>query len=118
MREIVPRNQLVKEGTAGVFSLAGGGGVLLLSAFVGGGFSLLGLLLGGAVAFVGAAVSRDQKDRMVGLGIMAAGVLTAAASLPLIGGIGSFLLGASGIGLLGLGGYNLYRFYRGMRSRA
>ena len=37
--------------------------------------------------------------------------------IPVIGGLGSTLLKLGGIGLLGLGGYNVYQFIRNLRRR-
>ena len=37
--------------------------------------------------------------------------------VPVVGGLGSTLLKLGGIGLLGLGGYNVYQFIRNLRRR-
>lgn len=37
--------------------------------------------------------------------------------IPVVGGLGSTLLKLGGIGLLGLGGYNIYQFIRNLRRR-
>jgi hypothetical protein len=49
--------------------------------------------------------------------VTGAGILTAAASLPIIGGLAGFLMGAAGVGLLIGGGISLYKFIKGLKSR-
>jgi hypothetical protein len=118
MSDIVPRSQLNKRGVQGVAAIAGGIGVLILSAF--GGHLIGGLLVGGAITIVGLALSGSKNDRTVGLVTAALGAATIISSIPFLRGIGGFFHGlmvASGIVLLGIGGLSLFRFISGLRKR-
>jgi hypothetical protein len=118
MGDIVPRDQLVKQGMKGLGGVAGGIGLFILKAFTGGAvISLPGLIVGGIVAVVGLAIGSSREDRKAGMVVTAAGVLTAVASLPLVRGLGSTLLTLGGIGLLGMGIYSLAKFLANLRRR-
>lgn len=120
MNELVPRDQLVKQGSRGVGGLVGGAGLLVLHSIaqIGAGFSLPGLIVGGVLAVTGIGFSSGSKaDKTGGMILTGAGVLTGLAALPIVGGLASGLMWLSGLGLLGVGGVNLYRFIRGLRKR-
>ncbi|TVQ38405.1 MAG: hypothetical protein EA384_09315 [Spirochaetaceae bacterium] len=121
MREIVPRETLVKQGMRGFGGVGGGVGLLVLQSLarIGGGFSLPGLIVGGGLTLFGLGVAaKDPTDRDAGLVTAAAGIMTGVASLPIVGGLASGLMWISGVGLLAIGGYNLYRFFRGIKARS
>jgi hypothetical protein len=120
MNDLVPRDQLVREGSRGIGGLIGGTGLLVLHgiASIGAGFSLPGLIVGGLVTVTGLGLTQGTKaDKTGGLVVAGAGALTALASLPIVGGLASGLMWVAGFGLLGVGGVNLFRFIRGMRKR-
>jgi hypothetical protein len=78
----------------------------------------LGLLLLRGLTSFGAGLSAGKKADRIGGGIIAAGgVLTAVASLPVVGGLASGLMWLGGVGLLGAGVVNIVRFARGLRAR-
>ncbi|MFP4483690.1 MAG: hypothetical protein ACLFO1_02425 [Spirochaetaceae bacterium] len=120
MNDLVPRDQLVRQGSRGVGGVVGGAGLLILHsiAAIGAGFSLPGIIVGGVLAVTGAGLASGTKtDKTGGMVLAGAGVLTGLASLPIIGGLASGLMWVAGLGLLGVGGVNLFRFIRGMRKR-
>ncbi len=120
MNDLVPRDELVRQGSRGVGGLIGGTGLLVLHslATIGAGFSLPGIIVGGALAVTGVGLSSGTKaDKTGGMVLAGAGVVTGIASLPIIGGLAGGLMWVAGLGLLGAGGVNLYRFIRGLRKR-
>jgi len=119
MGDIVPRNQLVKQGFAG-FAGVGGGIVLLILqgiAHLGKGFSLAGLIVGGIIALIGAVVTSSPEDRRAGMVTLGAGALTVVGSLPMIGGLARGLMVFGGIVLMGAGLWSLFKFWRNLRKR-
>lgn len=111
-RDIVPTRTLVKQGTAGVGGVVAGAVLLLL----GGLGPIGGAIIGGILALGGLGVAASSKEDRTAGGIMAgAGVLTILSGIGW--GLGGTLLWISGIGLLGLGAYSLYKFIKGLRSR-
>ena len=116
MSDLVPRKTLVKQATKGLGGL-GGGIVLLVLSSLGG---VPALVVGGVLAVVGAVISTSKDDRSAGLVTAAAGVLTILAGIPLaaLSAISGSLMIASGIGLIAAGGYNLFKFIRGLKSRS
>jgi hypothetical protein len=117
MNEIVPRQTLVSYGTRGVFGVGGGIALLVLGGVAGIGL-IPGLAVGGAVTAIGlGTASRSKQERVPGMIAAGAGILTGVASLPLVGGLAGGLLSLGGIGLLGAGGYSLYKFFKGLKAR-
>lgn len=125
MNDLVPRStqEIRKSGVVGVGSSIAGVGLLVLNALSGG---LLGIIGGGLVALGGLGVmnSHEAVDKKMGGLVTAAGAVTVAASLfhmipglHGLAGLGSFALWASGLGLLGVGIYNIVRFVKGLKSR-
>lgn len=113
MGDIVPRESVVKFAT----NAAGGviGGILMLSLRH---LPLVpALIIGGVFALAGLIISRSRDDRTTGGILAGAGVLIAVAGIPLIGAIAGFLMVISGIGLLTVGVLNIFRFFKGLRSR-
>lgn len=120
MNEIVPRETLLKQGMRGFGGVGAGTGLLLLQSIarIGSGFSLPGLIVGGGLTLFGLGLAtKDPTERDAGLVAAGAGLLTGIASLPIIGGLAGALMWVSGVGLLGVGGVNLYRFFQGIRAR-
>ena len=113
MGDIVPRKTLVKYGSQGVAGLVGGTVLLVLN-----GLGPVGsLVIGGIVAAVGLVLSRSPEDKTVGFVALGAGAITAVTAIKFLGGIAGTLLRVSGLGLLVLGGFNVFRFIRGYRKR-
>ncbi|GAH81024.1 unnamed protein product [marine sediment metagenome] len=117
MGDLVPRQELVKQGVKGVAGVGGGIGLLILNGIASAGF-LPGLIVGGLVTVVGMVIGSSKEDRRAGLITIAAGAATIAASIPLIDRIVSWLLPVAGIGLIVAGGYSLFKFWRNLRKRS
>ena len=120
MSDIVPRNQLAKQGVYGV--MAAGGGVALLILAGGTWFATIA----GAVLFIaGLALSGSKSDRT--LGVVTAVVGGVALATGLLGHIpvlswfvhaADFVIRATGIVLIGTGIYSLIRFFGNLRKRS
>lgn len=116
MGDIVPRDQLTKQAMTGVGGLAGGVALLVLRALTGS--TVGGLIIGGIAAIVGLVMARDREDRKAGLVALAAGALTILGlAIPGIRGLASTLMLISGIGLLGFGGWSLFKFLRNLKRQ-
>ena len=115
MGDIVPRDQVSKQAMKGVGGVAGGIGLLVLRGLTA--TPLVGLIAGGALVVAGGLMSRSKADRRAGMVTVIAGAITAVAALPLVGGLGKFMLLLSGAGLIGTGAYSLYRFFKNLRQR-
>ncbi len=115
MGDMVPRKQLVNQGSKGLGGIVGGTVLLVLTSITA---PIPSLIVGGIIGLVGLAMSRSKDDRKAGLVVAAAGVLTAITAIPAIGGLAGWFLGVSGVGLLIMGGWNLIKFIRGYRKRA
>jgi hypothetical protein len=121
MGDIVPRNQLVKQGVQGIAGVGGGIGLLILRAIAAigeGAFSVAGLIVGGVVTVAGFVIMSSPEDRRAGVITIGAGALTLAASLPLIGGIANAFMWIGGFGLIVAGAVSLFRFLRNLRRRS
>jgi hypothetical protein len=121
MGDIVPRNQLVKQGVQGVAGIGGGIGLLILRGIAAIGeaaFSVPGLIIGGVVTVAGMIIMSSREDRRAGMITIGAGVLTLAASLPLVGGIANAFMWIGGLGLIVAGGISLFRFLRNLKRRS
>jgi len=121
MGDIVPRNQLVKQGVQGIAGIGGGVGLLILRAITNIGdvvFSVPGLVVGGVVTIAGLVITSSPEDRNAGMITIGAGALTLAASLPLVGGIAKVFMWIGGIGLIAAGAVSLFRFLRNLRRRS
>ncbi len=120
MNEIVPSDRLVRYGMTGISGTVVGVGLLFLSGFAGAGLSIAGLVVGGGLTAFGLSASSkaaNKDDRAGGMVTAGAGALTVVASLPLIGGLAGGLMSLAGFGLLGYGGYSLFKFIKGLRAR-
>ena len=121
MGDIVPRNQLVKQGVQGIAGVGGGIGLLILRAIAAigeGAFSVAGLIVGGVVTVAGFVIMSSPEDRRAGVITIGAGALTLAASLPLIGGVANAFMWIGGFGLIIAGAVSLFRFLRNLRRRS
>ena len=96
----------------GAGGIAGGIALMSLTGFVAGHF-VPALVVGGLVLWGSWKLFQKPNSALVGL---AAGVLVAAAGLPLVGGLASLLLGLSGFGLLAGGAWAIYQTVRSRRS--
>jgi len=89
-------------------------------------FPLIGGLISGGLLLVGIAglFGRSKTDKLAGGGALligAAGLSSVLKSVPILGalaGFSSFVMGAGAVALLGYGAYNIYKFVKGLRSRA
>jgi hypothetical protein len=121
MGDLVPRKELTRQGVRGVAGLFGGIGVFILRAIaspgVGAAISLPGLIAAGVISLAGLVIATNKEDRQAGFYTVGAGILTAAASLPLLGRVGGFLLLVAGLGLVGGGLWSLLKFWHNLRKR-
>ena len=114
VNEIVPREEVSKQGVRAAGGIAGGIGLLVLAALG----PVAGAIAGGLLAIVGVSQTRSKQDRRPGWVLASVGAAALVASVvPGIGGLAEVLLRLSGIGLLGFGGYSLYQFIRNLRRR-
>ena len=113
MGDLVPKKQLVNYGSKGIGGVVGGAVILALNALN----PIASLIVGGIIGLFGLGMSRSADDRKMGLFTAAAGAAVAITAIPAIGGLAGWLLGVSGIGLLALGGWNLFKFIRGYKKR-
>jgi hypothetical protein len=116
MSDIVPRNELSRNGVRGVIALGGGITAFVLAGMGGWG----GIIIGGLIALVGLALSGPKKDRTGGIVIAVAGaaVVVSSLGLPLLSGLVDWVMRAAGIVLIGIGGFSLFKFISGMRKRS
>lgn len=116
--------ELRNRGTRGVMSVVGGVGLLVVNSLLH--LPILGFVVSGALVVVGlgALFGRAKTDKLAGgvaLLAGAAGLSTVLYKVPIIGalaGFASFVIGAGAVVLLGIGGWNIYKFVKGLRSRA
>ena len=112
MGDIVPRQELTKQGIQGVGGV--GGGILLL---VLSGGSIFAAILGGILTIAGLAIGRSREDRIPGAVVAGAGILGILSVIPFLSGVAGTLLTISGIGLLAMGGWKLVKFLMNLRKR-
>jgi len=113
MSNLIPRDQLVKDGLKGFGAVGGGLAVLILKALSSS--LIVGLLAAGIVTIAGIAIGSSREDRNAGLITVAVGVLTGIAAIipPL-----RWLMSIAGWGLLAAGGVALFRFFKNLRKRS
>jgi hypothetical protein len=125
MSDLVPRNQLSKQGVTGVVAIAGGIGTFIVQGLIHtvsaigtvGHFHVGGLIIGGVVTLIGLALSGGKKGRAAGVITAVAGAAVAVASLPIVGGIAQALMWIGGAGLIVTGVVSLWRFFSNLRKR-
>ena len=118
MNDMVPSSTLSKYGVAAVGGIAGGVGLWVLSLLSH--IPVIGLVAGGLVALVGvgAMSSHAPEDKRAGFVTAAAGGLTVLSNIGLFAGMASSLMGVAIFGLLGMGGWNAFKFMKGLKTRA
>jgi hypothetical protein len=117
MGDIVPRDQLTKQAMTGVGGVAGGIALLVVRALTGS--TVGGLVIGGIAALVGLIMTKDRADRKAGLVALAAGGITVLGlAIPGLRTLAGTLLLISGIGLLGFGGWSLFKFIKNLRRQS
>jgi len=113
MSNLIPRDQLVKDGLKGFGAVGGGLAILILKALSSS--LIVGLLAAGIVTIAGIAIGSSREDRNAGLITVAVGVLTGiAAIIPSL----RWLMSIAGWGLLAAGGVALFRFFKNLRKRS
>lgn len=98
----------------GAGGIAGGIALMSLTGIVAGNF-VLALGVGAAILWGSWKLFQKPNSALVGMVGLAAGVLVAAAGIPLVGGLASLLLGVSGIGLVAGGAWALYQVFKSRR---
>lgn len=112
-------SDLMKRETRGKIALGAGGiagGIALMSltGFVAGNF-VPALVVGALILWGSWKLFQKPNSALVGMVGLAAGVLVAAAGIPLVGGLASLLLGISGVGLVAGGAWALYQVFKSRR---
>ena len=113
MNEMVPRKELERNAMTGIGGIGGGLAILAVTSVVTGS-PIIGLLVAGGMAAGGYGMTRSAEDRTAGKVLMGVGALTAVSAVT---GVGSGIFSLAGIGLIGWGGYSIYKFLKGMKSR-
>lgn len=118
MSDYYPANtdDLRKQGTKGVMAAAGGVGLWLVSGLLN--IPVLGWIIAGGLIVLGVTgvLGKTKTDRTTGGLMMAAGVAGVAAIL--LPELTHFLLGAGGLALVAFGAWNIFKFVKGLKSRA
>jgi hypothetical protein len=120
----VDTNELRARGTKGVMSAIGGVALLGVNTILH--LPLLGAVISGGLVLVGlgALFGKSKTDKVVGgiaLVAGAAGLSSVLHAVPIIGavaGFSSFIIGAGAVALLAFGGWNIFKFVKGLKSRA
>jgi len=104
-----------RHGMRGVISTGAGLGLMVFNSLLH--LPVVGWVLGGALVVLGVmgVAGRNRTDKMTGSVMMGAGVLGLASIV--LKGFTGFILGAAGVGLIGYGVYNLFKFAKGLKSR-
>ncbi|PKL26508.1 MAG: hypothetical protein CVV47_00830 [Spirochaetae bacterium HGW-Spirochaetae-3] len=111
----VDSDEVRKNGMRGVISTGAGIGLMLFNTLLH--IPFVGPVLGGGLIVVGimGLIGKSRTDKTTGVVMMGAGVLGLASVV--LKGFTGFLLGAAGIGLIGFGIVNLFKFAKGLKSR-
>jgi hypothetical protein len=112
----VDSSDLRARGTKGVMSAIGGVGLLTVNALLG--IPVLGWIVGGALVLVGISglFGKSRTDKASGSIMMVAGA--AGLTALILPHLAHGLLWLGGVALLGYGAWNIFKFVRGLRSRA
>jgi hypothetical protein len=112
----VDSGDLRQKGTKGVMSAVGGAGLMIVSGLVAS--PIVAGIIGGVLAIAGltGVFSKKKTDRSTGGIVLAVGGIALASAF--LHGPLSGLLGLGGLALLIYGGVNIFKFIKGLRSRA
>lgn len=116
MGDLVPRKTVVKQGTYAIGGLGGGLAVIIANMALHF-HPIASLIVGIPVALIGLAIGSSKDDRTAGIITTVAGAAIAIGGFHFLGGLAGGLLTISGIGLLVMGGINLYKFIKNYRKR-
>ena len=118
MSDYYPANpdDLRKQGTKGVMAAAGGVGLWVVSGLLN--IPVLGWIIAGGLVVLGVTgvFGKTKTDKPPGGLMMAAGAAGIAALV--LPGLTHFLLGAGGLALVAFGAWNIFKFVRGLKTRA
>lgn len=105
-----------KNGMHGVISTGAGIGLILFNSLLH--IPVVGWILGGGLVVLGimGLIGKNSTDKTTGVLMMGAGVLGLLSFF--LKGFTGFILGAAGIGLIGYGVFNLFKFAKGLKSRS
>jgi hypothetical protein len=111
------REVMIKNATQGGFALGGGVALLIFKGIAG--IPFVGPIVGGAMLIAGLVMrgKGSTGDKLSSLALIGLGAVSVATIIPGIGGLASFLMGASAIGLIGFGAWKLWQYYKGMKAR-
>jgi hypothetical protein len=112
----VDSSELRQKGTKGVISAAGGAGLMIVGSLVAS--PVMAGIIGGVLAILGltGVVSKKKSDRSTGAVVLGVGGIAIASAF--LHGPLSGLLSLGGLALLVYGGINIFKFVKGLRSRA
>jgi len=117
MSDLVPRKTMVKQGGYAIGGLGGGLAILIANAALHF-HPIASLVVGIPIALIGLAIGSSRDDRTAGIITAVAGAAIALGGFHFLGGLAGTLLAVSGIGLLVMGGINLYKFAKNYRKRS
>jgi len=117
MGDLIPRSQLTRQAMTGAAGVGGGVALFILRAVAAAGV-VPGLIVGGIISLAGLVIASSKEDRTAGWVTLGAGLATVIGSIPGIGGAVRWLLPVAGVGLLIMGGVQLFRFFRNLKNRA
>ena len=108
---------LARHGLSAVGFLAAGIGLSVMGSLP----LIPGIVIGAAACFlgVGSVFSRDSADRVGGSVLFAGGALTLLAKfrIPLLAPLAHVVMSVGAVACLGLGIWNVVKFFRGLRER-
>ncbi len=110
------RTEVQKQGVKGVMYTGGGLALMLFNSLLS--VPVLGQILGGGLVLLGilGVLGRSKNDKVTGTVLMGAGVLGLASFI--FKGLTGFLLGAGGFALVVVGAISIFKFIKGVKSRA
>ena len=111
----VDAGEVRKNGMRGVISTGAGIGLMLFNSLLH--IPVVGWIVGGALVVLGVMglAGKNRTDKTTGTVLIGAGALGLSSFI--FKGLTGFALGAAGLGLLGYGIFNLFKFAKGLKSR-